>query len=379
MSNATPRPASQLGGASGFFTSNLEGWGNDDLLMTERARAAARAENPDIYRVLDWEDLRNAFAIPEKEAMAAKDKSRQVAFWGACAVGAGAALLALSPLFIAPIIPAAALTGLFFTVGGGLLSLHHLIQTDGRRKWLAKRAKAERLRQFYFQFFINNLPLTCDAVADAGKFEDLRVARDAALQTVLTKLTDDEKQRPNLTINDHRHRETWLMPTWQNSSAPKRHGTQADGIIEALLHRLATQRILIQQRYAEINREIAINTPIAQHSLLDAVGNLLTLGVMAAAIWGGAALFSGAHHELPIALVGVFGAFGVSARLLQRGLSLRADIERYDWYAEVIEACRTRFESGGIEQKIFALRDLEAYSYAELRQFLRAHRYESVL
>lgn len=365
--------------APGFFRSTLKGWGNNDLLITRAARDAARAENPAIFRVLDWEEFRNAFAVPEKAAIDAKKKSRQVAVWAACAAGIGASLLALAPLFLESLIPIGAGVGIVLTVGGVTFAAYHLIQHDGRQKWLVNRARAERLRQFYFQFLINNLTLACDAIADETSFRPFNDARQAALNTVQVKLEQDETQRPNLIINDHRHTETWLQTTWRTPSPLPPEDTPAHRQLDAFLDRLATQRIGIQQHYAESNREIAINTPIAQHSTLDTASNILTLAVMGAAIWGGFTLISGTGFELPIALVGVCGALGVSARLLQRGLSLRADIERYDWYAEVVDSCSMRFESGGIGQKILALRDLEGYAYGELRQFLRAHRYESVL
>lgn len=51
------------------------------------------------------------------------------------------------------------------------------------------------------------------------------------------------------------------------------------------------------------------------------------------------------------------------------------DAERYELYAEQVSLVRQRFNfaTDNVHDKIAALRQLELYSYREMRQFLRTH------
>jgi hypothetical protein len=76
-----------------------------------------------------------------------------------------------------------------------------------------------------------------------------------------------------------------------------------------------------------------------------------------------------------IALSGVAAAWGLYFRLVDQGMGYSLDAERYELYAEQVGLVRHRFNAAGedLQDKISALRQLEIYTYREMRQFLRTH------
>ena len=347
--------------------------------MTEAARDVAQQENPEIFELLDWPELRAAFTLKNDVAKRAKSVGRRTALIGVAAAGIGAAILATAPLLDKSLLKATSLVGLILTLFGGGYSVFHLLQRSGRTRWLPNRAKAERIRQFYFQFIINNLSMHLDALGSEEGKAKLRKERERALTKALFDLDRKAAETPNLYIDDHLHDQVWQDPAWLDQTFPKGLDAKDRERLALLLERLMIQRHQVQLRYAEANRQDNISAPTERYKLLEFAANAVSFGLYASAIGAGVQFLLEGSPNLMLALCGAFGAIGVSLRLIQRGLGLRADAERYDWYVEAIKSCIQQYESGNTAQKIHSFRKVEEFAYSEMRQFLRVHHDENVL
>ena len=69
-------------------------------------------------------------------------------------------------------------------------------------------------------------------------------------------------------------------------------------------------------------------------------------------------------------LSGVFTAGVVALRILNEGLQLRSEAERYEWYLASIASIERRFEAGGVIKRVELLREMEHIAYREMRRFL---------
>lgn len=68
------------------------------------------------------------------------------------------------------------------------------------------------------------------------------------------------------------------------------------------------------------------------------------------------------------------GVLVLALRIVDEGLQLRVDDERYRWYLSSLRALADRFEQSDSGGQIAALRELEHLSYKEMRRFIVAHR-----
>ena len=362
----------------------LKDWPNDDLLLKEKARQNLTDSYPRAFRVLDWANLRDQFKKYDLLANESKTKINRHGGRGALLSAMGASLLALAPLF-----PASTVQKVIVVVGcglvliGGMMGLWHLLIHSGRVKWLLNRVWTERLRQFHFQYLINNLDAAIAAMDDDDKLEEYRSLRDDALETFISDTNKDLSARGPIKFirwlaADHIDDRVWGQQEWRTIQVnPNTDMTENHRNLFKCLSKL---RIGIQEYYSglqlkpgtasqgNIARLITVNGNIA--TLIFVVS--LTVAGMAILFYPGPGVFL---SDIMIAISGIAAAWGLFLRLVDQGMGYSLDAERYGIYAERVGVVRKRFDAAGdsVIGHIAALRELEIYTYREMRQFLRTH------
>ena len=140
---------------------------------------------------------------------------------GALLSAIGVSLLALAPLFPANAVQSAVVViGCSFVLVGGLMGLWHLLGHSGRARWLLDRLWTERLRQFHFQYLINNLDAAIAAMGDDAKLENYRSLRDGALRAFIDDTAKNLWARSFIEAirwlaDDHDDARAWGQSVWQ--------------------------------------------------------------------------------------------------------------------------------------------------------------------
>lgn len=371
-------------GRNKFFPDPLADWDNDDLLLTDRARMTVEAAYPAAFRILDWPELREEFAIHDRQAAAEKNKINRHGMWGAVLTTFGVSIVT-----IAPLLPPgwaqrlAVIPGCALVVIGALIGLSHLFFNDARNKWLIHRIWAERLRQFYFQFIINNLHDITTAMAEDAALASYRSTRNAILRAFMdmmqAKLSSDTKRRAIQRIAaDHQDTQTWTQFSWNEASTLAGFDETASNtqLFECLHYR----RIEIQSIYATRNLVVGANGPRGMSLVAGKLADFLTVVFVISLFFAGYSIASSDSNgsrlpDILIALSGVAAACGLFLRLLDQGMGYSLDAERYELYLGQMELVKQRFEDArsNMGAKVDALRQLEVYAYREMRQFLNIH------
>ena len=143
----------------------LQGWPNDDILFTQAGRDYVENNSPELFRILDWPELRAEFKkhdIPALQSKAANVKTGSLALIFSF-LGLGVSTLSTVNLDVETQVRSIAelflLIGIFF-------GLWHLLRSRHKKTWLGHRFWTERLRQFYFQFIINNMDIALEATTN---------------------------------------------------------------------------------------------------------------------------------------------------------------------------------------------------------------------
>lgn len=370
---------------SDLATSNpLATWTNDDLLLTAHARQTIGQAAPRAFRVLDWPALRQEFETHDISANRAKKKVNRHGVTAAFLSATGASLLALAQLF-----PASAVQSAVIVVGcgvvflGGMMGLWHLIGHSGRARWLLERLWAERLRQFYFQYLINHFDRAIAAMGDDAELGKYRSLRDGALRAFIDDTQKNLSARSvteavGWLADDHDDVQAWGQSVWQVGLVST-DGMMTDDHRE-LLECLSRGRIGIQEIYSQLNLKPGSASQGHMARRMVQHGNIATFVFVAALTLAGMWILLGdGQRRLPadilIALSGVAAAWGLYFRLVDQGMGYSLDAERYELYAEQVRLVRQRFNAAGndVPGKIAPLRQLEIYTYREMRQFLRTH------
>jgi hypothetical protein len=370
---------------SGKASSNpLANWANDDLLLTAEARKRVAEAFPRAFPVLDWPALREAFEEQEALANQAKKEFNRHGVRGVFLGTIGASLLALASLFASgPVQSTIVVVGCCFVSLGGLMGFWHLVGHSGRSRWLLARLWTERLRQFYFQYLINNLDAAISAMGDDNKLQTYLSTRDGALRGFIEDTKKNISARSfaeaiRWLADDHEDIRAWGQAVWQaNRVLPSTVMTDDH---RDLLECLSQGRIGIQEIYAQSNLKPRSASQGNMARQIMARGNFATFVFVAsltlAGIW---TLLGSKQGSLPsdvlISLSGVAAAWGLYFRLVDQGMGYSLDAESFELYFEQIGLVRQRFNATAddVYNKIVALRQLEIYSYRELRQFLRTH------
>jgi hypothetical protein len=361
-----------------LFDDPLKGWGNDDLMIADEGRERFKALYPDLFRVLDWPQLREAFKFHDALANAGKSRSRQVGVGAVLVAGAGVAILALIPAIklVAPFaedwqVPTLSIICLAMMLFGGFLGLWHWLGLRARDRWMSHRFWTERLRQLHFQLLARQFDLVEKAIGSDAHLAELNDLRARTLNDILTRIETQTAIRTM--IQDITEREGWLV-----TRAPVDAKSLGSAMAGRLLGALRSLRINVQLDYIGRALSESIHGPAVRARALGVVGDVCTLAVLPVAALGGLAYTPiGAGRDVAEAWIGLanaIGAFGLMARTVHQGLRGDADLERGEWYFAALRALASRFDEGGAAAKLEALRDLEDLSYQELRRFLITHR-----
>lgn len=353
-----------------YFKDPLADWGNDDLLLKKERREKIAIEDPSVSAILDWPELRATFSAANSTAMKAKSSSQKIGLTGALLAGFGSSVIAMLSLIDENSISAVTVTGLSLTLLGVIFSVVHFIQMNIRSKWLIGRIKSERLRQFYFQFLVNNMSEASEASKVNDTLETFKQRRASALNKALADLDGELPKGPKFIVDDHLHDKAWMNDEWLTVTKLK---PEVEALASPLLDALYKQRILVQLSYTDSNLAKSIANPGDQQKFLDFSANLLTAGVVLFALYAGYLVLTLQDPTVAMAAFGACGALGLMVRMIEKGMNFQADADRYDWYIEAIKAAQRRFNAGDTNQKILALRDLEEAAYTELRQFVISH------
>ena len=71
-----------------------------------------------------------------------------------------------------------------------------------------------------------------------------------------------------------------------------------------------------------------------------------------------------------LGLAGALTAAVVALRVLNEGLLVRTEAERYRWYLASVRSIARRYEKAETDDRIRLIRELERLAYQEMRRFL---------
>jgi hypothetical protein len=199
---------------AGLFIDPLADWPNDDLLISDASRDALRRTYPELIRVLDWSELREAFVRHDEPAGRNKRASHRQGLLAIAFAGIGIVLLGVTPVLshvAEAMVSTIAL--LCMSIGGGLGVLHWVFLRS-RFTWLGHRFWTERLRQLYFQSLVNALDLTVAAMTDDASLARLRQQRAIWLAECYDHPTDP-RDRVRAIMEDRTEANTWLRHEWK--------------------------------------------------------------------------------------------------------------------------------------------------------------------
>lgn len=358
------------------FADPMKDWGNHDILYDPKHRQSVKDEYPDIFKILDWPELRETFAYWENASKNAKLKARR---YGLLAVFLGT--IGLVSIAFAPLINSGnSLQGLLVAVGsialvcGILIGFEHAYYGRYKFRWLEARYWAERTRQLYFQTFAFNLKLASEAITDEVQFsawEDVRSDVLAAFRSATREkhFTSIERISSDVAL---RH---WNFPNISKGD-PEAAAFNCDERLTSYLDEL---RFGYQLDYA-----ISQNLPGNLYSRenlsrkMESLANITTFALVAFASILAVKLFitSAMDQNIVVWLLAAqasAGAVIAACRVVEEGLGWRKDASRYAWYIENTKEIRAKYQSKSSIEKIAALKDFERLSYDELHQFIRAH------
>lgn len=357
----------------GMFRDSLAGWTNDDVLQTQAARAALGAQHPAALRVLDWPELRGLFAIYDPPATRDGRSDRRLSLLSLGVATLGLVLAIASPLAIGAERVIEMLAAAMAFAGLAIMGVYKF-GTGSKARALAHRFGAERVRALYFQAVVNNLDLAARAMADDAALGVWTSAR-ARMLCDLPAPEDLPGQIPKLAGPVDDDAETWVSPAWSASPDPP----QPSAELNLLLPLLRGQRLDGQIDYLERKLSDSLGAPGQRAGLVRGLSLLLlgaagVTGLMAAVLvlamgrkWWGA--------DVRLALEVMAGAIVAAMALgvVNDGQLLAGDARRYAAFFAALSKARFQFDTGGVPEKLAALREAEIVCYRDLREFVGSH------
>jgi len=368
---------------------------NDDLLANPGDVDWIRRTAPSVLPVLDFPELRSAFAAHEYQANQAQ---RQTRLWGFVAIlCAVAALLATAtePLWGGRAwLPRVVGTGTeLIGLLGALVGAGGMWLGPGKRRWLVNRLMTERIRQWHFQFLVYRGDLIRAAVSSADPeaiprfctarllmFDDFLTAQRGKLDSLLTSL---------IAVNYESEARIIELAVGAN------HGYEDDrdvfDLISDLYRRL---RLRHQLQYAQYKlqtsthkpwREFLGWPPIVQERILGGLGAAclvlalvvsaaIVLGHVAGLVAGESLLATALEHPALNSLAVCLAIIAVAIRTIEDGLGLKSDIDRYRDYASRMQRLLHDFDgTSGIRNRLRMMEECEQFCFEEMREFLVVH------
>ena len=264
----------------------LKDWPNDDILFTQSSRDYVKKHSPELFRVLDWPEIRAEFAkhdIPALQSKASNVKTGSLALIFSF-LGLGISVLSTVNLDLETEVRSIAelfiLTGIFF-------GLWHLWRSRHKKVWLGHRFWTERLRQFYFQFIVNNFDLALDATTNDNSKEKYLALRKNELAYML-------KDKPKTalllieTISDVAETSPWINKKWDNAKPISSKHKNSFPLLEVL----GRQRIGIQKEYTNRKMQSGFKSPTKQASFFNQAINFSTIGMITLSAIAGIIMFA---------------------------------------------------------------------------------------
>jgi hypothetical protein len=363
-------PASDLGPLG----RPIRTWGNDDLLLEQKALDAFTDDHPDAVPVFSWPALRALFREHDDVANSQRKKNRARGLIGAACGFSSLLLTALTPV-IAADSPRAAwglgLAAILLAVAGGAIGYSGVLVGRSKWAWLSHRFWTERSRQLLFQLIVNNLALAARVVEkDAGAKGEWEELRAETMRDFKQRMGRDSQLSMQRMRKDIAEDSPWLEPGW---AVPPPVPPESAGL-DTVFDLLKQQRFDIQASYTQRKLPDSIHSPRVRLTILRCLVELLTFLALALAVVLGFLLVGGAMPtdlavRILVAVSGGMAAAVMTLRMLEEGLQLRGEAERYEWYLAAVTLLDRRYHGAATAQKVELLRDMERLSYQELRRF----------
>ena len=387
---------------------------NDDLLVSADAREATRKKFPKVFFLLDTSYLLNDFVRRDELANRQKRLSRIAGFWAVVLAALGLCGAASAGVWSSWPDPAPRIVAILLAICGFSsvwLAYEHTLNGNRKSKWLFARMMTERMRQFHFQTFIWRLG---DIVAvlkgdiDESNFQErrnqwldeLRRELEAARAVIMSQLLKPEM---HAAVCLHGGDNLYRVPSIpadasmdllrdvfrayddlrfriQRNYAIFKLREQDDPGNEAALTRGPRRRLRLPWRWfpgmhmppVQLRRTLDLLWSTTFVLLLALNGwvlveRLLGYDGLSQSPWVGAAIITLAITPLAI-------------RILQDGLMLRQDEDRYADYLSAIQPVRQAFVerlnskhegANTVEECLQLMAEMERESYEEMRSFLR--------
>lgn len=374
------------------FENLLKNWPNDDILFTDEARALVKKQHPDLYPVFDWPEIREEFKKHDEPALKAKAMNVKSGRLTLIFSFLGLGISALSTVNLNYESQVRSIAEIFLLIGI-ICGLWHLWRSRHKKIWLGHRFWTERLRQFYFQFLINNAELAAEASVNSEKLTEYKNKRSEELEKLLRQKSKTAILLEE-TISDLAETSPWLNSDWDIEYRI----SEETANLAKMLNILGHQRIGIQKEYVSRVMKSGFKSPTKRQEIFESVINFATVGMIVLSAIAGLVMltnfnFTNVHNfwdpadtlekRLEISSVPIRTMFCFSAVLgvivamfkaVDQSLSISASAERYKWYLASVSDLETRFKAAlSNEEKIRLLRELERLSYQEMRRFLDAN------
>jgi hypothetical protein len=368
---------------------------NDDLLANPGDAEWIARKVPRLAAVLDFPELRDTFAAYDKRACDARQRTQR---WGLLSVVfAVLALLATAteplwggqswlPRLIGTATELIGLVGALVGVGGLWLG-------PSKRSWLLNRLMAERIRQWHFQFLVNRGDLVCRAcgtVATDARAEFLS-ARQVLFQEFLHSLQGKLDSLLTSLMGVNYASEARLIA----SAAGSNHGYEKDrDTFDSLAESYQLLRIRHQLQYAQHKlqhstekpwRKFLSWPPIVQERVLGGLGAAclglallvsvgIILGHVLAFIAEDSLLVTVLEHASLNSLAVALAVVAVAIRTVEDGLGIKADVDRYQHYANRMQHLSHEFEHDtSIRNRLRIMTECEQLCFEEMREFMVLH------
>lgn len=369
---------------SSAFQDPIEGWTNDDLLLDKTEREHFSRRHPRLAPIFDWQEMRQAFEVHDQPASEARKRSRRHGTVALALGFLGLALTAVTPwlaklLSFSPLFPndqdnaerwiGGAAAGLI--VLGALFGFHQALIGRAKREWLIHRYWTERIRRFHFQLIDSNLERAAAALDGGAALDAWRTFRQRKLDDFLHDVEKTLATAFDALEDDHAEEEVWAD---RACGEPPATLLQTPELAE-LLKGLEEQRIGVQERYTALKLKPGLYSPETRAQWLHGVSDAFTAVILIITVAIGA-LYVRGSEEPRLWLLGLLGLSGaltaavVALRVLNEGLLLRTEAERYRWYLASVRSIRDRFEKADAADRVRILRELERLAYQEMRRFL---------
>jgi hypothetical protein len=199
------------------------------------------------------------------------------------------------------------------------------------------------------------------------QWERLRDRTFAAFEHRLGRSLRDaiERMRADLTEDQPWVDEAWIRPPPEVTPS---------GELDTIFALLKQQRFGIQTLYPRLKLMPGINSPRSRLRFVRATAEVLTIATLVVAATVGLLL---AVHQpddfvarLLVGIGGTMTAGVLTLRMIDEGLQLKSETERYEWYLAAVSSLEKQFDSADPAGKAAALREMERISYQELRWFI---------